>query len=599
MYPVTEAYKQQMEKVVRNYSHIKIVFGITDPDAPNSSTITDNGHEVFNDSDSVDKGVAAATPYATLEHNRMTLDGRSLLPPDDDFVYQGFVSSFISDENGVWERSPKLTIEFNQVFQFAGLSFNFDTQNNDYPSELQLDFYKGGVQLASNIIYPDKADYESSEHIPLIDKMVLTFLKSSRPYRRARISTLIYGLVSTLTEQDITECSYKTSADVVSSALPNETFSFTIFDTEQKYDPENPKGVWEYLESRQPVQVSIGYSLDEGYIEWMPLCNTYSTGNVKVSRGGVVTECTFETTSLLQQLEKEYTEGVYTAEGATLYDLAEKVMAFCGYPDIIELDDSLRSIRTTAPLAVQPCNQILQLIANAGMCVFVMRRSGIPAMIKLPEVSEDFHFDGTKIFDRPVTSKYPVLRDLKTTYSIYTVESEETDLIKNASVSQMAHTEIVYSYSNSVNQRVVAGSGVTVESSKFYVNRAVLVVSGTGTISLRGYLVTETKVDVTKVVHEVGDTLEMSNSFITSEEHAQQYADWIAREMERRIEYTAEDRGYPELDVGDLIKFTTNFGNVVDTTVLTKEIKFNGAIRGSGVYLVKEATEDVENTNIR
>ena len=79
----------------------------------------------------------------------------------------------------------------------------------------------------------------------------------------------------------------------------------------------------------------------------------------------------------------------------------------------------------------------------------------------------------------------------------------------------------------------------------------------------------------------------MTNELITSYAHAKQYADWVANCMERRIEYTVEDRGFPEIDLGDTLDFVTNFGNVIPVNVMKKTLKYNGAISGSGTYLAR------------
>lgn len=589
MYPVTANYREQMEQTLRNVSHVKIVFGVTDPDAPAASTPSDSGHVLYSEINSVDIGLSVASPYQTLEKNRFILDGRSPLAPEKDFLYQGFVSTAISGDDCIFATPPIVEITFSEYFHFAALTMYFDAIMNDYASEWQLQCFYDDTEVLNSVYNPKSTEFITPDQIPVCNKMVMTFTKTSKPHRRLRLSQIIYGVISSLTAADIVECQQTASMDIVSSSLPYEMFSFTIMDVQQRYDPENPQGVWEYLESRQPVSASIGYELLDGNIEWFPWCNTYSTGNVKVNRGGVVTEVTVETESLIQQLTKTYTHGVYRENGASLYDLAEEVMVFAGYPDIMNVDDSLKNIVTKMPLPEVAINQCLQLIANAGMCVLITDRSGSPAIIKISDDDpiEDFTMTQKKMKDKPVTSKYPILRNFITGYKHVLVNNEATLLVDNAAVDVSERTFIEFSYQLSTGQTVSTGTGVTLHSATYYAQRAILELSGSGTVSISGYAIETQDAGYTKIVHEVGEDLEMTNELITSFAHAQQYADWVANCMERRIEYVVEDRGYPEFDLGDTLNFVTNFGNTVPVNVMKKTLKFNGAISGSGTYLAR------------
>lgn len=590
MYPITQAYREQMEKPLRNASHVKIVFGVTDPDAPSASTPVDNGHLPFSDVNSVDLGLSVATPYQTLEKNRFILDGKSPMAPSSNFVYQGFVSKAISDDAGVFSVPPVVTVSFNEFVQFAALTLYFDTIMNEYPTEFTVQCYYNSTSVLSKTYVATSSEFVSNDAIPLCNKIVITFKKTYRPHRRLRLSQIIYGVISTLTAADLVSCSQSASMDIISSNLPDEKFSFTIMDVERRYDPENPQGVWEYLESRQPVNVSIGYELDSGDIEWFPWCNTYSTGDVKVNKGGVVAEVTIETESLIQQLTKTYTRGVYRPAGVSLATLAEEVMTFVGYPNILVMDDSLRSLTTTIPLPEVEANQCLQLIANAGMCVLVTDRSGSPMMIKVTEEDEiqDFTMSKKQAKEEPTVTKYPVLRNLITGYSHINVGSEVQNLIENVQITGANRTSVELTYSSATNQSVQISSGLTLHSATHYAQRSVLVLTGTGTVTITGNALETQDVGYTKIVHEVGEDLEITNELISSYEHAKQYADWVAGCEERRIEYAITDRGYPELDLGDTVNVVSNFDNTVPATIMKKSLTFNGTISGSATYLARK-----------
>ena len=91
MYPVTAKWKEETEQTLRNPSYVRIVFGVTDPDAPGLSTQTDNGHLPYSDVDSVDVGTTAPSTYQTLERNRFILDGKNPLPPENNHILWIFI----------------------------------------------------------------------------------------------------------------------------------------------------------------------------------------------------------------------------------------------------------------------------------------------------------------------------------------------------------------------------------------------------------------------------------------------------------------------------------------------------------------------------
>lgn len=592
MYPVTVAYKTQMEQTLRNPSHIRIVFGVTDPDAPSASTITANQSEIDGTAQLIASGLSVASTYQSLERNRFVLDGRNPLPPSDNFTYQGWVSHQMSTSSNTYLEGPILTIQLSTPLQFAALTIYFDTIMGDYAAEFSLVCYYNDNEVLNKTYQPTSPIFVTPDHIPVCTKMVFTFTKSSHPYRRVRVSQLIYGVVSILEDKDVTKCEQAASMDIVSSNLPDETFSFTIMDTEQRYDPENPQGVWEYLESRQPVAASIGYELNDGSVEWLPWCNTYSTGDIQVSRGGVFAEVTVQTQTLLQQLTQTYTQGIYRPAGVSLATLAEEVMTFAGYPNILTIDDSLNNIITAVPLPEIEVNRCLQLIANAGMCVLATNRSGAPVIRKVTNTDtvEDFAMTKKKMKDKPQATKYPVLRKLTTSYRHIGVTPEVRNLVENAAITDANHTAITFSYAAATDQSVTVSTGLTLHSATHYAQSSILVLTGSGTVTIQGKALDIQSINYVKVVHDVGEDLEISNELIDSYANAQAYADWVASCEERRIEYAVEDRGYPELDLGDTINITTNFDDNVPVTIMQKKLTYTGAISGSGVYLTRGDT---------
>lgn len=489
MYLVSPQYNEQNFRQVRNASHVKIAFGVVDPQGAILSNPTDNGHLDYSAVDRVDMGIGVSQTYQTLEHNRFILDGKNTLAEHTDFLFQGYVGNLISNAAGIWETPPTVTIEFDDYTKFSALTFNFDTTMDEYPTEMQITAYKDGVVVSDETVYPNKAEnWIYDTELPTLNKLVVIMKKSLRPYRRARILSLLWGFTQELTEADISECTMQHTVEMLSANLPKFTFNFTMLDQSKRYDPESPDTLWDYLESLQPVNVQIGQDLDDGTIEWIPLCNLYTTGDVSVGAQGVVTEVTFQTKALLNHLDTKFTHGLWRPNNPiSLYDLAQEVIAEVEYDKTVILDDVLKTIYTSTPLPIESVAVCLQLIANAGMCVLDTNRSGAISITPYQTDAQDFILDFHSMTDPPSTSKVPPLRDVVTSYTSFVRDSEEARLAEAVVQDTVDGDIITIKHQAATDQYVVESETYKltnlISNGNFETDISGWVVNGSGTLS--------------------------------------------------------------------------------------------------------------------
>lgn len=489
MYTVSTGYNEQNFRAIRNASHIKIAFGVVDPQGAILSNPIDNGHLDYSAVDRVDMGIGVSQTYQTLEHNRFILDGKNTLAEHTDFLFQGYVGNLISNAAGIWETPPTVTIEFDDYTKFSALTFNFDTTMDEYPTEMQITAYKDGVVVSDETVYPNKAEnWIYDTELPTLNKLVVIMKKSLRPYRRARILSLLWGFTQELTEADISECTMQHTVEMLSANLPKFTFNFTMLDQSKRYDPESPDTLWDYLESLQPVNVQIGQDLDDGTIEWIPLCNLYTTGDVSVGAQGVVTEVTFQTKALLNHLDTKFTHGLWRPNNPiSLYDLAQEVIAEVEYDKTVIFDDVLKTIYTSTPLPIETVATCLQLIANAGMCVLDTNRSGAISITPYQTDAQDFTLDFHSMTDPPSTSKVPPLRDVVTSYTSFVKDSEEARLAE-AVIQDTADGDIITIKHQAATDQYVEESEIfkltnLITNGNFETDVSGWVVNGSGTLS--------------------------------------------------------------------------------------------------------------------
>jgi hypothetical protein len=592
MYEVTDTLINALNEDVREPSEMTINFGVVEVDAPKSATLTDNGHLYYSDVTSIDDSdVEPQSLYETLELNRWWLDGVNPLPVSTGYTYQGYVSSVLSDSNGVFSTYPAITITFSTYFDFAGLSFVFDSDKNDYPTEMVITAYKDSTEVLNQTVYPDSSTWVFEEKIPVCDKIVLTVHKMNLPYRRVRITKFIYGIESLFDSTVIVSCDFTNTVSIDSTELSNMSFNFTILDSERKYDPENPSSVWEYLESRQPVNAVFGQHLDEtdDNIYEMLLCNVYTTGDFSVEGRDELTQITVKCAGLLQHLTTTYYKGVYSSSGKTLYQLATEVLTDVDFLDYVELDTSLKNVSTHLPLPVMQVNELLQLIANAGRCVITHLRDGTLKIAPAVTSTVDFNLDFSKMYDVPDSSKIPPLKDFISTYKAVTVASEVSE-VGSVTIDVSENTEFTISHSITTGHSISVESGVTlVGTPTYYAYQTVVTAKGSGKITVEGYKVETNDVSITKSFSSVGEDLDsISNELIDSRSVLESYMTWIGGIVERRTTYEVEHRGYPYLDVGDNFTMETNNNSEVSVTLIKDELSFNGGINGSSTLLTNE-----------
>ena len=170
MYSVSEQYKEQMNKEVRNFSYMRVNFGILTPDASTENSMVDNGHMYYSNIDDVDFGDNVEKRYLTFEHNKFILDGNNLLPLEVGSgkvpYYQGYVSKEMSGSDGTFTNPPKITISFHRPFSFIGLTFRFGKYFNNYPSEFDIIAYYEGVEVFKTTENPTSHEFILDKPIP-------------------------------------------------------------------------------------------------------------------------------------------------------------------------------------------------------------------------------------------------------------------------------------------------------------------------------------------------------------------------------------------------------------------------------------------------
>lgn len=367
MKSVSNAYKASMKAMLRNRSYVRITFGNVDTTAATDGEWESNGAASISEFETVDYAYQYGDTYVSLELNRWALDGKSLLVPTGEDVQDGFISSLMSDAEGNFTTPPVITREFSLKHIFPGLTLTFDTRQQEWPLEVTADFYLNGEVVDTQTVSITSVQTTIPTTATEVDKVTITFDRCL-PYRRPRLENVLYGLNVQFVNKDIVSTQQKHDVDPLSRRLPTETMQFTILDYEHKYDPDNPAGIYAYVDKNSPIEIQFGYELPDGSVEWLKPDNYVLNAKPSAQNN----HATFNGTGLIGSLTGTFYKSKLGSK--SLYNMAEEVLLDAGLTlteqgtNPWEIDEALKDMFTTAALPIDTHMNCLQLIAHAACC---------------------------------------------------------------------------------------------------------------------------------------------------------------------------------------------------------------------------------------
>ena len=366
---VSNAYRKSMEAPLRNRSFAKVVLENVDIDANQDGTWTNSSQVSWSDTSTLDKSYDyGVTTYATLELNRWVLGGMNQIILPDAPLNLGYVSGAVSNEEGVFETPPTLTRQFTAKHDLLGITLTFDTQLEEWPLSVTLTYFDGNTELGSETAgnisgYKSRISLRGND----LNKVVVTF-NTALPYHRARLQRVLYGLEAVYQNEELISVTQKHDVDPLSRRLPQETLQFTVLDYEHTYDPDNPQGIYQYIDTGSPVSVQYGYTLDDDTIEWIKPDRYLLKTKPKVANNRV----TFEAQGFVGSLTDTFYKSKLGSK--TFYDMAIEVLTDANLAPTPqgqnpwEIDELLKNYSTTAALPIKSHMNCLQLIAHACRC---------------------------------------------------------------------------------------------------------------------------------------------------------------------------------------------------------------------------------------
>lgn len=123
---------------------------------------------------------------------------------------------------------PELTILFSQKFTSVGILLTFNLMSGDYCPQLRIRWYSGDVLLSEMEFNPDSERYFCSNYVQLYDKIIISFLETSKPFRPIFITRIDYGIYRDFLGSELLQTSCLQEINAISESISTNTLDFTV-----------------------------------------------------------------------------------------------------------------------------------------------------------------------------------------------------------------------------------------------------------------------------------------------------------------------------------------------------------------------------------
>lgn len=260
--------------------YIKAVIDISDPDMVLPDPTATSTAPWTKPKELHDKVMDNPARYSTLEPGHWPLDGSCNIFPDNYQVPEsmGYTMDELSGDDGLFSEPQVLTqpIENTAILQAFSLYFSSDVIDG-IPSDFTVEVVQGSTAYFSKEFTGNTSVKLSFDGFTVYnpDAIRLTITKWSLPGRRVRCVEIIPGVYEEWTGDQIKEFDIEQNGDFSCLTLPYGSCDITLDNVDRRFEPRNKNNVFQSVEERQKIDVSIGARLDNGQVDYKRVGSFY------------------------------------------------------------------------------------------------------------------------------------------------------------------------------------------------------------------------------------------------------------------------------------------------------------------------------------
>lgn len=372
MIGVSEEWVAAHEQMLLPETFIEIEYFVTDPGVQENSVTTAQGAASFSNVAGVTDGTEKRSEkYSSLELGAWGLDG-SFNYFDGSPVDPGYISDTTVGTGSITSRWAE-----QRQNPIPGLSITWSKAYNQWATSFRVEVYNDNT-LVNQMRVVDNTNITFSVDMELsgYNRVVIIIDSWSHPKCRGRIEEVTFGGTSVYTKEDLLSYDHNQSADLLSAALPTNEIKFSLRNDDDRWNPDNPSGLYSFLLEQQEIKVRYGMRIGNE-IEWIK-GGTFWLSEWSTPDNGI--EASFVAKSAIALMVDTYTG----PKSGTLYDMA--VAAF-EQADLPQMDDGspryvvdarLKNIQATpGEFDGYTLAEVVQMVANAGNCAIYLDRDGV------------------------------------------------------------------------------------------------------------------------------------------------------------------------------------------------------------------------------
>lgn len=438
MIPVSDAWKAAHKGFLLPETFVEITCEVVDAEAQAVAEAAVDEEAVFSRCDkTVATSITGAPKYATLERNLWVLDGtHSILPDKGPYETPGYAST--GDTGTLYVHT-----EVTGLTTIPGITITWSSEYSEYPTRFTVQAWLNEQPVGETVDIWDNTSNVSVVSLELTeyDRVDIYADRWSLPDHRVRIDNVIFGHVMTFGKKDIISYTHEQSGDLNSGELPKNTVSFSLDNSDGKWDPINPTGLGRYLCERQKITTRYGMYVN-GSVEWIP-GGVFYLSEWRAPSNGL--EASFAAKDVFDfMLTQPF--GV-TIEWTLQKHIERAFSVGGGYT--YHLDDSVNYTYWGVSNKEDSTAAVVQMCANATCCVMWIDRNGEPHIAPLGETLSDYTIGTAVSYTHP---EITLTKPLKTVTVRYGGEQTAVVTVGSTGENQTLDNPMIYDYVGTENE---------------------------------------------------------------------------------------------------------------------------------------------------
>lgn len=572
MKTVSDAYKTAMKEPLRNRSYMKVIVGnISDNELNGWVNAYSNGVVYYSDDDIMFKSVSDYKYYATFENNFTKVDGSMYFPPRQDSGVEYLNTGLTCKDMG-----NHIEFRVSGSDTMHGITFNF---GEIYPTAFTVTIGSQTISVTYNTksIYSVYGNYSHGD-------ITIHATAMSVPNTRLRIFSVTLGNGRIYTNEDIKSSSLSFVGDLYKQTNIETAFNLTLLNKEH-LDAEDPNFSDHIFQTENPMKIYYGIETANNSISWFlrSICfvKDYQVNFDTVSINGIDFIQSKGDTPYMNDKNTNY---IY--QSATVYWVMRDVFAQMG-KDFTVTPSNLFDIAIDNPIPYGLCKEIIQMLLNiANAYSYDSGNLQYPVAFKANSndyTDNNFVIKKDDIFGHPTYTKNSLVKEINVIYWEYVHPQLNTNSV-DILVEPNRYYDVgtyVFVFENAPWWFVIAygTEGLQYTASEY---GAIIHITTAGYYEFRftGEKANIVKHTVTIPVNDTGEIINWENPLISTRSMASTVGNYMKEIYKRPVTYDYDYRGYPEIELYDVLKQQNDYIYNMKVKILEQEINFDGALSG-------------------